>query len=568
MHVSLQPKQTQLYRLLAATGPRVATIIGGGGAKGGGKSDGARGCALLLAVKLGKKHPGLTITIVRRVYDDLKKNHIDPILRKYPELMPHYNVSNREIDLGCGRIVFMYAETVDDVKRKFLGGYESAIIIVDEAQQFTEEELMWISTAARWTSTVGIPEGLCKLLLLFNPGGKGSTYIKRIFWLKQYVGNEMPHSFAFVHIFGWDNYEWFRGQVDVSEDEFYKIPGKCSDSGRECADGHCCRFQMFIKETSEGRKYDAFPESIRAGYLLGSFDSFSGQYFAGVWYEAKHVLTAALVDEIVQHWWNCWLATDWGFGEKHWCFTYWAATGKISPSQAMRWLKVFCDKPIDIIVIYRELMVHRMEEADFAHRLVEVTPGEERKVLSRWVAGSDTKMIGRHQRHSTREIIDGICGKAGFPRIQSAHDEPGSRSVNAGLMRGMLHRTARMVGTAEPLDLDEQGEKLPLVFVSAECPLLISAIPSLKDDGENGKPEDVQKLEQIEDDAFDACKYLLAEYASVKTQAPREVRLAETLERASESRDGTEEAAAQNRYMAYLKFNQTEAQSARRGKRR
>ena len=557
VHIHLQPKQGQLYDLLAATGPRVATIIGGGGAKGGGKSDGARGCALLLAVELGKIYPGLVITIVRRVYSDLKKNHIDPLLRKYPELLQLYTEAGG-IDLGNSKISFMYAENALDVKRKFLGGYESAIIIVDEAQQFSEEELMWISTASRWTDAAGIPEGLCKTLLLFNPGGPGSTYIRRIFWLKQYINKEISHKYAFIHIFGWDNYEWFRGQVPITEGEFYKLD---SDT----------RFMMFIRDTSEGQKYDAFPESIRAGYLLGSFDSFAGQYFAGVWYEEKHVLSAALVDEIVQYWWTAWLATDWGYGEKHWCFTYWAATGKISPSQAMR-LGVFADKPIDIIVIYRELMVHRMEEADFAHKLVEITPEEERKVLTRWVAGSDTKQIGRHQRHSTREIIDGICGPYGFPKIQSAHDEPGSRSVNAGLMRGMLHRTARMVGTKEPLALDEQREKFPLVFVSAECSKLISAIPVLLDDGENGKPEDVQKIEQWEDDAFDACKYLLAEYASVRSQAPREVRLKETMDAAEGgTRRYSEDppaAAKMNQYLAMLKFNQAEVQQARRGKRR
>lgn len=575
MHISLQPKQTQLYRLLAATGPNVATIIGGGGAKGGGKSDGARGCALLLAVELGKSYPGITITIVRRTYGDLKKNHIDPFIRKYPDLVKHYTEAGG-LDLGNSRIAFMYAENAIDVKRKFLGGYESAIIIIDEAQQFSEEELQWITTAARWTDAgaQGIPKGLCKTLMLFNPGGPGSTYIRRVFWLKQYVGEEKPHKYAFIHIFGFDNYEWFRGQVDnLSEERFYSIRGKCSEYEEVCVErSNCCRFQIFIHQTEEGQKYNAYPESMRAGYLLGSFDSFAGQYFAGVWYEKKHVLPGQLVDDLVQYWWNAWCATDWGYGEKHWCFTYWAATGKISPSIARHLLQVIVDKPIDIIVIYRELMVHRMEEADFAHRCVEVTPDPERKALVRWVAGSDTKTLLRHMRHSPRDIIDSICMPYGFPKIQSAHDEPGSRAVNAGLMRGMLHRTARMRGAAETLAVDEQTEKLPLVFVSSECPLLISSIPVLLDDGENGKPEDVQKMEQIADDAFDACKYLLAEYASVKDQAPREQRLYDTMIAAKDatvklSPDGHATAANHNAYMAKLKFDANEQVQVRRGKR-
>lgn len=879
MHIHLQPKQGQLYDLLAATGPNVATIIGGGGAKGGGKSDGARGCALLLAVELGKLYPGLVITIVRRTYGDLKKNHIDPFLRKYPELMKFYKADAEEINFGESKIVFMYAENDKDVKRKFLGGYESAIIIIDEAQQFSEEELQWITTAARWTDSSGggIPAGLCKTLMLFNPGGPGSTYIRRVFWLKLYVGEEKPHKYAFIHIFGFDNYEWFRGQVELGQADFYRIRGKCSDVNEECVPrSNCCRFQIFIIQTEEGQKYNAYPASMRSGYLLGSFESFAGQYFSGVWYEKKHVLSSALVDDLVQYWWNClaagtlvrtargeipieqvmagdwvwtrkglrrvarswlsrnaaptirarfsngqslvateghricindgvyirldcvsfgdrivtwspststekctpsrnsgttdqfphpcietsgstqtgqslkgftsiirmaivattisriwsacqrgtisasrikgflrahsirlkcwpvqsgggllpkaknisnallqclrlqrhsmksnagdvesklgedqshysvqppaisggddakdsmtwnrfvrhvepntwrintmksrhaprsadsdtvwlssvsyegecdvydlaiegehefyandilvhncWLSTDWGYGEKHWCFTYWAATGKISPNIAKHMLQVFVDKPIDIIVIYRELMVHRMEEADFAHRVVEVTPEAERKALTRWVAGSDTKQLPRHMRHSPREIINGICTPYEFPAIQSAHDEPGSRSVNAGLMRGMLHRTARMRFAEQALPTDEQEERLPLVFVSAECPLLISSIPVLLDDAENGKPEDVQKMEQIADDAFDACKYLLAEYASVKDQAPRSVRLYDTMMQAKDqtvklSAEGQPAAANHNAYMAMLKFDQQEQQQTRRGRR-
>jgi hypothetical protein len=319
MDIVSQPKQQQLLDLFRATGPDAATIIGGGGAKGGGKSVTIRNIALTLAMELGELYPGVVITIVRRVFDDLKKNHIDPLFRHYPELEPYYRAGDRELIIKAkgvsAKIAFAYAETEDDVKRKFLGGYESAIILVDEAQQFSEEELQWIQTAARWTSSGGsfmeasrevsstsmeaswklhgtsmrgstseemrgIPLGLCKTGLFFNPGGKGSTYLRRVFWIKQYTPRERAKDFFFMHVFGWDNYEWFRGQVDITADDFYRLPGEQ-------------RFQMFIRDTSEGRKYDAFPQSIRAGYLLGSFDHFEGQYFAGVWDEAKCVLTSA-----------------------------------------------------------------------------------------------------------------------------------------------------------------------------------------------------------------------------------------------------------------------------------
>ena len=70
IEVHLQPKQELLYDLITATGPDVPTIIGGGGAKGGGKSRGTRSIILQLAGELGELYPGIVITVVRRVYRD------------------------------------------------------------------------------------------------------------------------------------------------------------------------------------------------------------------------------------------------------------------------------------------------------------------------------------------------------------------------------------------------------------------------------------------------------------------------------------------------------------------
>ena len=104
------------------------------------------------------------------------------------------------------------------------------------------------------------------------------------------------------------------------------------------------------------------------------------------------------------------------------------------------------------------------------------------------------------------------------------------------------------------------------MLISAECPELIAALPVLLADPK--KPGDFQKIAQRADDCADSFKYGCAEYASVKSQAPREVRLQEAMEHASVSRDGTEDAINQNKYMAYLKFNRAERQSERRGRRR
>lgn len=552
MHIDLQPKQTKIYRLLSAIGPNVATIIGGGGAKGGGKSDGARGCALLMGAELGKVYPGLTITIVRRVFDDLKKNHIDPMLRKYPELMKYYNVGNREINLESFRIVFAYAETEEDVKRKFLGGYESAIIIVDEAQQFSEQELMYIQTACRWTNNkAGVPEGLCKLCLLFNPGGKGSSYIKRIFWTKHYIGEERPHSYAFCHIFGWDNYEWFRGQVGIGETEFYAIPGKCM-----ACDGsdRCCRFHIFVTQTSEGKKYNAFPESIRLGYLLGSFDKFAGQYFAEVWDERSCVLSQQEIVSLKPYWWPIWLSSDYGMG--HSWATYWFCIGKIAPSMALEVLGIDTEWPLDIIICYHELIAElRASEHEVAGLIVKNTPIADRSQIVRFVMGSDVNQTPRFSEHSIVEMIEKVTAPAGFPKIRNANCGRDTRVVNARIIWEMLRRTTTLrLGKATKEKPDENT--LPLLFFSAECPRACAAIPSLVADEDN--PEDVLKVHGEPDDIYDAVKYGTAEHAHVREVPPVEVRRSEAISKGTSS---------QSQYMNQLQFDAKEASAGRRGKR-
>ena len=48
-----------------------------GGARGGGKSDAARSKAVLLALK----HPGVQILFLRRMLNDLRENHLRPMLK-------------------------------------------------------------------------------------------------------------------------------------------------------------------------------------------------------------------------------------------------------------------------------------------------------------------------------------------------------------------------------------------------------------------------------------------------------------------------------------------------------
>src|ERR1035441_2701883 len=151
--IRLQPKQRQTLNLIKQTGKQCATILGIGGAKGGGKSKMIRDISVILAGELGAQYPNITITIVRRVARDLRDNHIDRLFNEYPELFQYWRASDLELRLPGAKIAARSEENEEDVKRIFLGGYESAIILVDEAQQFQQKELQWIQAAADRKST-------------------------------------------------------------------------------------------------------------------------------------------------------------------------------------------------------------------------------------------------------------------------------------------------------------------------------------------------------------------------------------------------------------------------------
>jgi len=68
-----------------------------------------------------------------------------------------------------------------------------------------------VATNAKWKLAAQLGVGL------------GAGELRRIFHLRQFKPNERPSDFAFVHCYGWDNYGWFRGQVDISRPDFYDL---------------------------------------------------------------------------------------------------------------------------------------------------------------------------------------------------------------------------------------------------------------------------------------------------------------------------------------------------------
>jgi hypothetical protein len=503
LRIILQPKQLALLQALEATGPDIPIRWGWGGARGAAKSGGLRRIAMVLAFT----YPQIVVVIIRKHFGDLMENHVEKMLLEYPEF--HSRYWHREFKQWVlpngSRIKLAYGDTAKDIK-EFARGPEMTFVFVDQAEQFSEAELVDLTIPNRWP---GAEENFAKSCFFFNPGGPGTEFLRRVFHQRNFREGEVPGRWAFVQAYGWDNYEWFRNEVDISCEDFYELDSET-------------RFELFIK-TSYGRVLNELPQSLRIGELLGSFEHFSGQYFADVW--GDHcILTVKQIEAIVQPWWRRWMAQDWGFGDHD--AHGWFVTGKISPEQ---WVKHFggeCEWPMDIVMQVREHVIAGRAEGDLGMDIVRMTPEPERKFtreffLSQDAHGQRAKQTQIHGKHTVGAALSSILEAHGLPAPSTANQD---RVNGWRFMFGCL-RQAGLRGHVIDADRAKQG---PAFFISANCPRTIESIPlAVRDDD---KPEDVMRVAgAVWEDVTDMIRYGLMSALDPKKKAPVEVRAAEIL---------------------------------------
>lgn len=453
--------------------------------------------------------PNTPGAIVMRRYKKLEDEHIAKYAKERPALMEYYNGQQRQFRFPNGSTLsFRAADTTQEIM-EFARGPEYMDILVDQAEQFTEDELKWLRTPNRWPAA---GPGGAKFWNLFNPGGRGSGFQRRVFHERFFHPEERPSDYTFIKMYGWDNYEWFRHEpigARMSIHEFYAL----SDEER---------FALFITETSEGRKLNALPKHLRLGELLGSFDNFAGQYFAGAWDRDKCVISSALAQRIIKPWWTRWMAQDWAFAEH--AAHGWFAAGKLAPSEWMEHFGGYTEHPMDVVIGYRELIRQETPEADLANEIVALTPDAERKYISRFFLSQDA--FGQKARqqgaHSVGEQFARILNRHGLPSPEPADQE---RVTGWRFMYNCL-RQANLRG--EQID-QERSQQGPAFFVSAECPEIINNIPMAmraEDD-----PDDVERVDGVLwEDINDLCRYGLKSMLDPRTKAPRDVRAREVYE--------------------------------------
>jgi hypothetical protein len=496
-----------------------------------------------------------------RSWGQVEEIHLTKFRIEQPGLMRYYHSQQKCFNLPNGsRIAFKYGDTLDDITQ-LAQGPEAKYIFLDQAEKFSEEEIQIIQTCNRWPSTSR--RGECKIVLGYNPGGKGTEFLRRVFWLKSYKGQERASDYAFIQAYGWDNYEWFRGHVPYSRDEFYQIPDEVpayvdrpDDEWLATIPAHN-RFKMFVTQTDEGRKHWGKPESQRMGELFGRFDSFAGQYFAGVWDERKCTISEGQCARLMQPWWVKWMALDWGV--RHHAACYWFTVGRVSPSTLRSVLGVESKFSLDVVICYREFVAQDLSEFDLASQIVRMTPRKERGEIQRFKVGADVFAQRHGADHTICEQLESVFLPAGLPRLESADVRKGSRIAGARTVFDGFRRSTTVRGS----DIPDDAETTPLLLIGPECPILVSSIPLLICDPAN--PEDVLKLETMQDDVYDGFRYGYVSYQEALTKAPVAVRRQEVFETYEKDRTDSD---MTNVAMQIRIFDAGEKRSGRRIRRR
>ena len=204
-----------------------------GGARGGGKSWALR--RKLVAMCL--RYPGIRCLIVRRSYDELKNNHVMPLLKEYGALLC-YSDTEKAVKLSNGSRIFLgYCACDRDVLR--YQGQEYDVIAIDEATQISEYQFSIFKACLR-----GVADFPRRMYLTCNPGGIGHAWVKRLFVERNFRGNENPEDYSF-------------------------IPAQVFDNGVLCR-----------SDPDYVRSLQTLPAKLRDAWLYGRWDVFEGQFFS------------------------------------------------------------------------------------------------------------------------------------------------------------------------------------------------------------------------------------------------------------------------------------------------
>lgn len=249
-----QPKQKEF---MLATKKYVAY----GGARGGGKSWAVREKAKRLAIKW----PGIKILIIRKTYNDLRENHINPLIKDLPnKYVPYREIDKSFVFPNGSRIKCSYFANDNDALQ--YQGQEFDVIFLEEATQFSMTVFDTLKACLRGANP--FPK---RMYLTCNPDGIGFMWVKRLFVTRDYLPNENPDDYMFIQALVDDN----MALVEQNPDYLAQL--------------------------------ESLPEDMRMRWRFGSWDYALGQYF-DEFRRDKHVIKPFTIPDE----WRRYRAIDYG----------------------------------------------------------------------------------------------------------------------------------------------------------------------------------------------------------------------------------------------------------------
>lgn len=309
-------------------------LIGFGGARGGGKTDGVLGKYALKGQRYGRNFNAVFFRKELPQADDL----IERAKEIYGGIGATYRKQERTFILKeGGRIRFRALESTDDAEK--YQGQNVTDAAIEEAGNYSDPApIDRLFGCLR--SKAGVPT---QMILTFNPGGSGH------YWLKERFVKPAPHGNTLL--------EW---KLPTGRKFHYVyIPSRVQDN----------KILMLNDPTYVDRLHlVGSPELVRA-WLEGDFEIHVGSYFPE--FSSRHIIQPF---PIPQHW-PKYVGFDWGYNSPF-CAVWGAvSSGKDDSGREVPY-------PKGALVIYRELWGKGIDNGDIARRMLELSGDED----PHWVA--------------------------------------------------------------------------------------------------------------------------------------------------------------------------------------
>ena len=363
VHIVWQPQKGPQEALIACP----ITLVGYGGARGGGKTDGVLGKFAIKQEQLGPDFNAIFFRKELPQADDL----IERAKQIYLPLKAHWQDQKKQFTfVSGGRLRFR--PLANDADAEKYQGQNLSDCAIEEAGNYADASCIWKLFGALRGKGGG------QIILTFNPGGIGHSWLKELFIKPAPKGMKvlakmLPNGASFDYIY---------------------IPSRVHDN------------QILLARDPEyiNRLHMVgSPELVRA-WLEGDFEIHEGSYFPE--FSSKHIIAPF---NIPKHW-PRYLGYDWGYRSP-----FAAVWGAVSSGRDDRGNEV--PYPKGAIIIYREMWGKGVDNVEQANRIASVSVGENP------IAVADPSIFSHEGGPSINDQFTQVFAKYKHPSFRGADND-------------------------------------------------------------------------------------------------------------------------------------------------